>query len=96
VGGAIHTVTTDQWSFITGLIGAVCNLAAAAWLLFGFPPADFAEPGTFGVERHDKGVRLSLIDAKNVQRLLRGQRKPIGLIVLGSALQLTSIALAAA
>jgi hypothetical protein len=82
-------------AFWTGLAGAVLNLAAALWLLIGFRPNDprYAKAGKFGFERHAKGVRVSLPDPGNLSELLRQQQRPVGLVVLGSALQLLSVVL---
>jgi hypothetical protein len=84
-------------AFWTGLVGAVLNLAAAVWLLLGFSPNDprYSKPSKFAVEQHEKGVRVGLRDPGNLSELLRRQQRPVGLVVLGSALQLISVALQA-
>lgn len=82
-------------SFWTGLTGAVLNLSAAVWLLVGFRPDDprYTEPGKFAVEKHEKGFRLRLPDPGNLPELPRRQSRPVGLVVLGSTLQLLNIVL---
>jgi hypothetical protein len=73
----------DSWAWWSSVIGAVLNLSAAGWLLFGFKADNprYNHPPTFDE------------DPGNVRRLIHDQAKVGGLVVAGSALQLLGVVL---